>query len=48
VRRGGLLDVVGRYARMTREDAEQLISVFWQVASRQVKDAGASVAKRLR
>ncbi len=35
-------------ARMTREDAEQLAAVFLQIASRQVRDARASVAKRLR
>ncbi|MEA2192758.1 MAG: hypothetical protein QOI73_2879 [Solirubrobacteraceae bacterium] len=48
MRRGGLLDVVGRYARMTREDAEQLIAVFWQVASRQARDVRESLANRLR
>ena len=48
MRRGGLLRGVGRYARMTREDAGQLFAVFWQVASRQVKDVCDSVATRLR
>ena len=36
-----------RIGRMTREDAEQLTSVFLQVASRQCKDAVVAARRRL-
>jgi vacuolar-type H+-ATPase subunit H len=32
-------DEAAKLARLTREDAEQLAAVFWQVASRQARDA---------
>ena len=48
MKRGGLLHYARRYARMTREDVLELTAVFLQVATRQVKDARTSIAKRLR
>ncbi len=35
-----------RYGQRTREDALELTAVFWQVASRQARDAGAGLASR--
>jgi hypothetical protein len=48
VRSGGLLQIARRYARMTREDVLELTAVFLQVATRQVRDARTSIARRLR
>ena len=39
-------DRVRRIARMTREDAEQLLAVFWQVASLQASDALRTLQRR--
>jgi len=38
MRTGGLLAEVARLGRVTGEDAVDLASVFWQVASRQARD----------
>ena len=40
-------DRVRRIARMTREDAEQLLAVFWRVASLQASDALRALQRRL-
>jgi hypothetical protein len=51
VRRGGLLragrDGALKVGRMTREDGEQLVAVFWQVASLQARDALGGARRRL-
>ena len=51
MRRGGLLrsgrDGALKVGRMTRQDGEQLIAVFLQVASLQVRDALGGARRRL-